>query len=72
MSQKLTKGKTIGIQLPLDLDQHVRERARQAGMSPGFWITHRLNHSLRVERTVRVVGGSGLPLRPTQPPSAPE
>lgn len=71
MSQKVTKGRTIGLQLPLDLDAHVRERARQAGMSPGLWITRRLNHALRVEREVpRVVGGeSGLPLRPSGPDS---
>jgi len=71
MSQKVTKGRTIGLQLPLDLDAHVRERARQAGMSPGLWITKRLNHALRVERDVpRVVGDSpGLPLRPSVPES---
>jgi hypothetical protein len=64
MSQKVTKGRTIGLQLPLDLDAHVRERARLAGMSPGLWITHRLNHALRVERDVnRQVGpGQGLPI----------
>jgi len=52
MSKQLTKGKTIGLQLPLDLDKHVRERAASAGLSPGLWITKRLNAVLRVERHV--------------------
>jgi len=59
MAKGLTKGRTIGLQLPLDLDAHVRERAAQAGMSPGLWITKRLNAALRVEREVGVVNRDG-------------
>jgi len=68
MSKQLTKGKTIGLQLPLDLDKHVRERAASAGLSPGLWITKRLNAVLRVERNVQGVGGfpAGQPLYQVQ------
>ena len=38
MSRIRTKGRTIGVQLPLALDAEVRRIATKKGLSPGQWL----------------------------------
>lgn len=47
MARPKTKGRTIGVQLPLALDAYVRNRARQLGVSPGIWLAHHARNTIR-------------------------
>jgi hypothetical protein len=45
MAKALTRGKTIGVQLPLALDAAVRTLAASKGMSPGVYIADWITRS---------------------------
>ena len=49
MSKPKTKGRTIGVQLPLVTDAAIRAAARRAGTSPGIYIARLVTLHLRLK-----------------------
>ena len=42
VARRKTKGTTIGVQLPLDVDRRIRDAARAAGLTPGVYLADRI------------------------------